>query len=77
MFATDVVVTSSANPVPRRAIKLCFKECTKVGPEVAVEVLRYGDEVVGELRTELERGGDQLIKAKRLGDWDIGYLPRN
>jgi hypothetical protein len=75
VFATDVVITSSANPVPRRAIKLCFEECTKVGSEV--EVLRYGEEVVGELRRELERSGDQLIKSKRMGNWDIGYLPRN
>ena len=75
MFATDVVITSSTIPLPRRAIKLCFEECTTVGSEV--EVLRYGDEVVGELRRELERSGDQLINTKRMGNWDIGYLPRN
>ena len=74
MFAIDVIITSSANPVPQRAVKLCFEECTKVGSEV--EVLRYGDEVVWELRRELERSGDQLIKSKRMGNWDIGYLPR-
>ena len=75
MFTTDVVITSSPYPVPRRAIKLCFQECTKVGNEV--EVLRYGDEVVAELRRELKASQDQLIKSKKMGDWDIGYLPRN
>ena len=69
------MITSSAYPVPRRAIKLCFEECAKVGDEV--EMLRYGDEVVAELRRELKQSRDQLIKSKKMGDWDIGYLPRN
>ena len=75
MFSTDVVITSSAYPVPRRAIKICFQECTRVGSEIGV--LHYSEEVVAELRGELERSRDQLIQSKRMGEWDIGYLPRN
>lgn len=42
-----------------------------------VEELKLEDDVVNQLRMELQRMRYHLPETTRMGDWDIGYLARN
>ena len=75
MFSTDVVITSSASPSPQKVIKVMFRDTSSSSEDV--EQLIFDDDVVNHVRLELQKMRSQSIEITRMGDWNIGYLPRN
>jgi len=75
VFSTDVVITSSASSSPQKVIKVMFRDTRSTSEDA--EELRLDDDVVNHVRLELQKMRSQSIEITRMGDWDIGYLPRN
>ena len=75
MFSTDVVITSSASSSPQKVIKVMFRDTRSTSEDA--EQLRFDDDVVNHVRLELQKMRSQSIEITRMGDWNIGYLPRN
>lgn len=74
VFSTDVMITSSLDSSPRKVIKVMFRDTKSMTDDI--EELRLDDDVVNHIRLELQRMGKQIVEITRMGDWDVGYLPR-
>lgn len=68
------MITSSVDPSPRKVIKVMFRDTKSVTDDI--EELRLDDDVVNHIKLELQRMGKQIVEVTRMGDWDVGYLPR-
>ena len=42
-----------------------------------VEELRLEDDVVSQIKSELDRIKKYMVEKTKMGDWEIGYLPGN
>ena len=71
----DVTITCDEIPSSQRAIKVMFRDISTSTDDV--EELRLQDDVVGQIRSELQRMRKYMAEQSRMGDWEIGYLPRN
>jgi hypothetical protein len=69
------MITSSAYPSPQKVVKVMIRDTKSTTEDV--EELRLDDDVVNHVRLELQRMGEQIVELTRMGDWDVGYLPRN
>lgn len=68
------MITSSLDSSPRKVIKVMFRDTKSMTDDI--EELRLDDDVVNHIRLELQRMGKQIVEITRMGDWDVGYLPR-
>jgi hypothetical protein len=72
VFSTDVVVTSSVHASPQRVIKVMFQESSILED---VEVINLPEDVVNEVKSDLENMRNQMIEKPTMAEWSIGYLP--
>ena len=74
VFSTDTVVSSSEGPFPQRRIKVMFKQ----SPEVLgdLEVIELDEDILEEVKKKLHDARKYIIGENKMGDWEIGYLPR-
>ena len=52
-----------------------FKDISSTTTD-GVEELRLEDDVVNEIKSELQRMQGYMVEKNRMGNWEIGYLPR-
>ena len=69
------MITSSACPSPQKVIKVMFRDTKSTTDDV--EDLRLDDDVVNHVRVALQKMGEQIVEITMMGDWNVGYLPRN
>jgi hypothetical protein len=55
-------------------VKVYFREDMPVTDDV--QIIKLDKDIVQEIRTELEKSGDSMVEVSGMGEWLVGYLPK-
>ena len=75
MFSSEVVITYSGCDHPRHVIKVFFQN--KVTKSDDIKELPVDEDILTELKANLEDIRTKMIDSTRMGEWEIGYLARS
>jgi len=74
VFSSEAVVTHSGCECPQRVIKVFFQN--KVTKSDDIKELPVDEDILNELKANLEDIRTKMIDSTQMGEWQIGYLPR-